>query len=710
VQSGDQGKSWMARCPAHDDSTPSLHLTVDDHGDVLLYCHGGCNTEDVLKALRLRWPDLFSRNGNAEGKLHSPERGASGEPPEQSRAQSMPSGLEAFWPPSATVEAPPEGCTLVEYADAKGLDLEMLKGWGLFEKVSQRRTVVHMPYRNEAGETTAVRRRLSLKKGPQRFSWRENDVPILYGLWRLEEFRFPEIMLVEGESDCHTLWQHGMPALGVPGANNWKEEWASHLADFETIYVVIEPDQGGEAMRKKLAKSSIRTRLKLVDLGEYKDPNGLYLDDPMNFEARLQAALEEAVPWKEQEELEREAMRQEAWAQCEPLAKEPDILARFVEDLERFGVVGEDRAAKLLYLALTSRFFNRPVSAVVKGPSSAGKSYTSGQVLKFFPESTYLELSAMSEKALLYLTESLKHHFLVIFEAASLKDQDFQEYILRTLLSEGRIKYLTAMNARDNGGSELKELEGPTGLLMTTTNLSLHPENETRMLSIPVNDTQDQTRRVLLASADQALTGEDARETVDLTPWHALQTWLEKSEHRVVIPFAKVIAEQIKPVATRLRRDITLLWNLIRAHAVLHQARREKEESTGKVIATLEDYAAVRELVADVMAESVGIAVPLDVRATVEAVKALMESRPPSGTPPIGSIGFTYTQIGNQLGLDRTTAQRRVAKAQRQGYLVNKADKGKAAKIALGEDLRENVEVLPTVADVREAMMTTAKR
>ena len=134
----------------------------------------------------------------------------------------------------------------------------------------------------------------------------------------------------------------------------------------------------------------------------------------------------------------------------------------------------------------------------------------------------------MSEKALLYMTESLKHRFLVIFEAASLKDQDFQEYILRTLLSEGRVKYLTAMNARDNGGSELRELEGPTGLLMTTTNLSLHPENETRMLSIHVNDTQDQTRRVLMASARQAVTGEDASEAVDLTPWHALQTWLEK--------------------------------------------------------------------------------------------------------------------------------------------------------------------------------------
>ena len=179
VQSESQGKSWMARCPAHDDSTPSLHVTVDDHGDVGLYCHGGCDIKDVLKALGLKWPDLFSRKGNGRGKLHPPERHATGEPPEQSAEQSMTSG----------VEGPPEGCTLLDYADAKGLDLEMLKEWGLFEKVYQGRTVVHMPYRNETGETTAVRRRLSLKKGPQRLTGRARRIPTLYGLWRLEEFR-----------------------------------------------------------------------------------------------------------------------------------------------------------------------------------------------------------------------------------------------------------------------------------------------------------------------------------------------------------------------------------------------------------------------------------------------------------------------------------------------------------------------------------------
>lgn len=47
-----------SQCPAHDDRDPSLSLTwIEDQ--VLVYCHAGCHTEDVLAALDLTMPDLF---------------------------------------------------------------------------------------------------------------------------------------------------------------------------------------------------------------------------------------------------------------------------------------------------------------------------------------------------------------------------------------------------------------------------------------------------------------------------------------------------------------------------------------------------------------------------------------------------------------------------------------------------------------------------
>ena len=58
------------------------------------------------------------------------------------------------------------------------------------------------------------------------------------------------MVLVEGESDCHTLWFHEIPALGIPGASNWRDGWATYLEGIEKIYAIIEPDQGGTPFAK----------------------------------------------------------------------------------------------------------------------------------------------------------------------------------------------------------------------------------------------------------------------------------------------------------------------------------------------------------------------------------------------------------------------------------------------------------------------------
>ena len=46
------GASWMARCPAHDDRTPSLSICDAHDGRVLVHCHSGCEQARVIEALR----------------------------------------------------------------------------------------------------------------------------------------------------------------------------------------------------------------------------------------------------------------------------------------------------------------------------------------------------------------------------------------------------------------------------------------------------------------------------------------------------------------------------------------------------------------------------------------------------------------------------------------------------------------------------------
>ena len=140
---------------------------------------------------------------------------------------------------------------------------------------------------------------------------------------------------------------------------------------------------------------------------------------------------------------------------------------------------------------------------------------------------------------------------LVLYEAVGMQATS-SSYLIRSLLSEGRVRYETVSQDQGRHGAALIEREGPTGLIVTTTAVNLHPENETRMLSLTVNDSPAQTTAVLLAIAakDQPSAADD------LEPWHrATALARERTERRVLVPFARELAESIPPVAVRLRRD-----------------------------------------------------------------------------------------------------------------------------------------------------------
>jgi hypothetical protein len=194
------------------------------------------------------------------------------------------------------------------------------------------------------------------------------------------------VVLVEGESDAQTLWHHGIPALGIPGVDTWKPQWADHLEGVERVYAVVEPDGGGTTLKRKLsATPDLSERLHLAGSESTKDASGLHVADPNAFQERFVAALEEATrSGKSCIEIGKRR-RARAWAACEELAADPDILARFARDLARSGVAGESRVAKLLYLAVTSRLLERPASIAMKGRLRAARATSPSKVLSFFP-------------------------------------------------------------------------------------------------------------------------------------------------------------------------------------------------------------------------------------------------------------------------------------------------------------------------------------
>lgn len=52
------GRKWQARCPAHQDKSPSLTISEGNKG-IVMFCHAGCSITDVCAAIGLHPKDLF---------------------------------------------------------------------------------------------------------------------------------------------------------------------------------------------------------------------------------------------------------------------------------------------------------------------------------------------------------------------------------------------------------------------------------------------------------------------------------------------------------------------------------------------------------------------------------------------------------------------------------------------------------------------------
>src|ERR1700680_248174 len=61
---------WLVRCPAHDDSKPSLSI-ADGDISVLLHCFAGCERSAIIAALRSRglWPENRHRGFGRAARL-----------------------------------------------------------------------------------------------------------------------------------------------------------------------------------------------------------------------------------------------------------------------------------------------------------------------------------------------------------------------------------------------------------------------------------------------------------------------------------------------------------------------------------------------------------------------------------------------------------------------------------------------------------------
>ena len=98
------------------------------------------------------------------------------------------------------------------------------------------------------------------------------------------------ICICEGEIDTITLdTVCGIPAVGVPGVNNWKKHYSRLLADFDKVFLFADGDNAGSEFGKHLAKEL--SNLTIVNMPEGEDVNSMYRTNGVEyFKAKIEGA------------------------------------------------------------------------------------------------------------------------------------------------------------------------------------------------------------------------------------------------------------------------------------------------------------------------------------------------------------------------------------------------------------------------------------
>lgn len=199
---------YICQCPAHTDKKSSLSIKDDTNGSgrILLTCHAGCDTADILAEVGLSFKDIQPGEPKAEEKKK----------------------LEK-WQINLTAE--------YRYRNAKGEYLYSklrYEGPDIDGKQIRYGRIVDGKYSPGKGDIDAD----------------------LYNVESLSDAiaEGKTVYYVEGEKDVETLRELGLVAVTAGGTNDWKSRYAEYFIGVHDLVVIQDNDSPGEALAKKVTR------------------------------------------------------------------------------------------------------------------------------------------------------------------------------------------------------------------------------------------------------------------------------------------------------------------------------------------------------------------------------------------------------------------------------------------------------------------------
>ncbi len=264
---------WLACCPAHPDRKPSLSIGLGDDDRVLLSCHAGCSTEEIVAALALELSDLFA-DGDWRANGANGHTGSNG-----SHRQKAPTKPPEELPSERQIS---EWGRALKDNTAALARLRELKGWSpvaaeqLGVGFDGKRLV--FPIRDQDGQLVNVVKYTPKPNGPESKSVALRGRP--RGLFpRPEGSENRDLWIVEGEGDSVAGATLGIAAIGVPGVQGWKADYSQRFSG-RSVTVAMDCDPPGRKVAERIVNdlTAAGVECRLVDL-DPKRSDGFDLSD-----------------------------------------------------------------------------------------------------------------------------------------------------------------------------------------------------------------------------------------------------------------------------------------------------------------------------------------------------------------------------------------------------------------------------------------------
>lgn len=231
------------------------------------------------------------------------------------------------------------------------------------------------------------------------------------------------------------------------------------------------------------------------------------------------------------------------------LLRDPLFLHRAMRKIGELGVVGEKKNRLVLFLAGLTKDHGHPVSVLVKGSTSGGKSNLIREAVRLFPPESIITLASLSQKALAFGDEPLDGHILYIYEYRGMKDAQF---LIRLQQSEGVIAHEYATVAGRHRGTAVSRRTGFPVVLTATTRDRVFADDETRFLSVSIDESAKQTLAILKSEFKGTLSAKEP----PLPVWHEAVRLIGKCKRQVVFPdWFEYVAGKLPVDQVRVRRD-----------------------------------------------------------------------------------------------------------------------------------------------------------